>query len=85
MPLAEEKIEKYEGIAANLPVCIAKTPLSFSDNPNLKNAPRGFEITVKDIAYKSGSKFLVVYLGNILTMPGLPKIPNAVHMENENA
>ena len=55
------------------------------DNPNLKNAPRGFEITVKDIAYKSGSKFLVVYLGNILTMPGLPKIPNAVHMENENA
>ena len=85
LPLAEEKIEKYEGIAANLPVCIAKTPLSFSDNPNLKNAPRGFEITVKDIAYKSGSKFLVVYLGNILTMPGLPKIPNAVYMEDENA
>jgi formate--tetrahydrofolate ligase len=85
LPLAEEKIEKYEGIAANLPVCIAKTPLSFSDNPNLKNAPRDFEITVKDIAYKSGSKFLVVYLGNILTMPGLPKIPNAVHMEDENA
>ena len=58
-------------------VCIAKTQYSFSDDPALLNVPRSFKINVRDIEIKSGSGFVVVYLGDIITMPGLPKVPNA--------
>ena len=66
------------------PVCIAKTQYSFSDDPALLNVPSGFRITVRDIDVKSGCGFIVAYLGDIMTMPGLPRVPNAeaIHLEN---
>lgn len=66
---------------SNLQICIAKTQYSFSDNAKLLNAPTNFDVNVKDITISNGAGFIVVYLGNILTMPGLPKIPNAILME----
>lgn len=81
---AERKISFYENSGfINLPICIAKTQSSFSDDPKLLNAPRNFKLHVKDISLSNGAGFLVVYCGNILTMPGLPKIPAAVKMEDE--
>ncbi|MBE6376329.1 MAG: formate--tetrahydrofolate ligase [Lentisphaerae bacterium] len=62
---------------AAFPVCIAKTQYSFSDNPKLLNVPVNFTINVRDIEVKSGSGFIVAYLGDIITMPGLPATPNA--------
>jgi formate--tetrahydrofolate ligase len=63
------------------PVCIAKTQYSFSDDPKLLNVPGGFKINVRDMEIKSGSRFVVVYLGDIITMPGLPKVPNAERID----
>ncbi|MDO4813887.1 MAG: formate--tetrahydrofolate ligase [Gemella sp.] len=84
--LAEiSKIEKL-GLS-HLPICMAKTPLSLSDNPNLKGRPEGFTVKITDIKLKAGAGFVVVYTNQILTMPGLPKVPNAVKIdidENEN-
>ena len=67
----------------NLPICIAKTQSSFSDDSKLLNVPRNFTLHVKDIHLSNGAGFIVVLTGNILTMPGLPKVPAAVKMENE--
>ena len=64
-------------------ICIAKTPQSFSDDPSLLNAPEDFTLHVKEVTLSGGANFLVVLTGNILTMPGLPKIPQAVRMEEE--
>ncbi|MDL2287101.1 formate--tetrahydrofolate ligase [Eubacteriales bacterium OttesenSCG-928-G02] len=61
----------------NLPVCIAKTQYSFSDNPKLLGSPTGFNITVRDVKISAGAGFIVVLAGNIMTMPGLPKVPSA--------
>ena len=81
--LALEKLENIRKLGKdNLPVCIAKTPSSFSDNTTLLNAPRGFNIHVKDLKVSNGAGFVVVYTGNILTMPGLPKVPQAVKMQD---
>lgn len=83
--LAKEKIELYKNMGKdNLPICVAKTQSSFSDDPKLLNAPRGFKLHVKDLSLSNGAGFIVIYCGNILTMPGLPKIPAAVKMEDEN-
>ena len=78
------KLEALPEEYANYPVCIAKTQFSFSDDPKLLNVPSNFKINVRDIEVKSGSGFIVVYLGDIITMPGLPKVPNAevIHLEN---
>ena len=82
--LAKQKLELYKNMGKdNLPVCIAKTQSSFSDDAKLLNAPRGFKLHVKDLSLSNGAGFIVVYCGNILTMPGLPKIPAAVKMEDE--
>lgn len=71
---AKEKIKEIETLGySNLPICIAKTPLSFSDNPKLLGAPVDFDIHIRDIKLNSGAKFIVAYLGDILTMPGLSK------------
>ncbi|MHA0856298.1 formate--tetrahydrofolate ligase [Paenibacillus sp. CMAA1364] len=64
----------------NLPVCMAKTPYSFSDQPRLLGAPEGFTIHISDISISAGAGFIVVHTGNIVTMPGLPKSPAAEHM-----
>jgi len=61
----------------NLPICMAKTQSSLSDNPALKGRPMGFEMTVRKINPSAGAGFLVALTGNVLTMPGLPKRPAA--------
>lgn len=65
---------------SKLPVVIAKTQYSFSDDPALLGAPTGFKLHVRDVEYRGGAGFLVVLAGNMLLMPGLPKRPNAVGM-----
>lgn len=65
----------------NLPVCMAKTQYSFSDNPKLLGAPRGFKITVRDLRVSAGAGFIVALTGDIMTMPGLPKLPAALGMD----
>lgn len=65
----------------NLPICIAKTQYSFSDDPKKLGNPKNFSVTVQKIELKSGAGFIVCFLGNIIDMPGLPKIPNAVNMK----
>jgi formate--tetrahydrofolate ligase len=66
---------------ANLPVCIAKTQYSFSDEAPLIGAPEGFVIHVQNIRISAGAGFIVVLTGNIMTMPGLPKTPAAERID----
>ena len=75
--VAARKIAAFAPEYTQYPVCIAKTQYSFSDDPKLLNVPANFKIQVRDIDVKSGSGFIVAYLGDIITMPGLPKVPNA--------
>ena len=63
-----------------LPVVIAKTQYSFSDDATLLGAPTGFIVKIRDIEYRGGAGFLVALAGNMLLMPGLSKVPNAVKM-----
>ncbi len=73
-----KKIEKIEEMGyGNLPVCIAKTQYSFSDDPKNLECEDSFEISIRDIELKAGAGFIVVLAGKIMTMPGLPKIPSA--------
>ena len=85
---AKEKIATFiKNGWDKLPVCMAKTPLSLSDDDKVKGRPTGFNIHVKDLSISAGAGFIVAYTGNILTMPGLPKVPAAVNMgvdENGN-
>lgn len=60
-----------------MPVCMAKTQYSFSDNPSLLGAPKGFRITVQNLRVSAGAGFIVALTGDIMTMPGLPKVPSA--------
>lgn len=64
-----------------LPICMAKTQYSFSDNAALLGAPRGFRITVRNLKVSAGAGFLVALTGNIMTMPGLPKVPAAENID----
>ncbi|WP_203262081.1 formate--tetrahydrofolate ligase [Streptococcus uberis] len=64
-----------------LPVCMAKTQYSFSDNPNLFGAPSGFDITIREFVPKTGAGFIVALTGDVMTMPGLPKHPAALNMD----
>ena len=75
---ADKEISRIEDLPyTNLPICVAKTPYSFSDDPNLKITDTDYDITIKDIRINAGAGFIVAYTSNILTMPGLPKEPNA--------
>ena len=75
---AKKQLATIEGLGfSNLPVCMAKTQFSFSDNPALIGAPRGFNITIKDVKVCAGAGFIVAKTGDIMTMPGLPKVPSA--------
>lgn len=75
---AVKKLKQYtENGFGNLPVCIAKTQYSFSDNPDLLGAPCNFNFTIKDVNLSAGAGFIVCLAGDIMTMPGLPKIPVA--------
>lgn len=68
----------------NLPVCIAKTQYSLSDDPTLLGKPENFKITVRDVTLSAGAGFIVVLTGNIMTMPGLPKSPAALRIDCDN-
>jgi formate--tetrahydrofolate ligase len=79
---ASKEIQKYEKIGlGNLPVCMAKTQYSLSDDPKLLGRPKGFKITVSSVRASAGAGFLVVLTGNVMTMPGLPKVPAANKMD----
>ena len=79
--LTKTKIQDFIKHGWNkLPVCMAKTPLSLSDDPTLKGRPENFVTHITDISVSAGAGFVVVYTGNVLTMPGLPKVPAAVNM-----
>ena len=67
--------------ANNLPVCIAKTQYSLSDNPALLGRPKGFKLNVRDLRLSNGAGFVVVFTGDIMTMPGLPKKPSAENID----
>ncbi|PKM50641.1 MAG: formate--tetrahydrofolate ligase [Firmicutes bacterium HGW-Firmicutes-7] len=75
---ASKSIKKIEELGlSNLPVCIAKTQYSLSDNPKLLGRPSNFDITVSEISISAGAEFIVVLTGDVMTMPGLPKKPSA--------
>lgn len=79
---AKKQIEYLNDLGfGRLPVCIAKTQYSFSDDPHLLGAPSGFSVTVRNIKVSAGAGFLVVFTGDILTMPGLPKSPAAENID----
>lgn len=81
-PQAEKALKDVVALGGDkLPVCVAKTQYSLSDNPALLGAPRGFDITVRDVRISNGAGFVVVYTGNIMTMPGLPKVPAANNID----
>lgn len=81
-PQAEKALKDVVALGGDkLPVCVAKTQYSLSDNPALLGAPKGFDITVRDVRISNGAGFVVVYIGNIMTMPGLPKVPAANNID----
>lgn len=79
---AEKQIENLTELGFDkLPVCIAKTQYSFSDDPNALGAPSGFKINVRDVKVSAGAGFIVILTGQIMTMPGLPRVPHAEGMD----
>lgn len=76
------KIERIERLGfKHLPVCMAKTPASLTDNAKIKGRPTGFNITINDVKLRSGAGFVVAYANKVLTMPGLPKVPSALNID----
>ena len=81
-PAAMKQIRELEKFGLDkLPICMAKTQYSLSDNPSLLGRPEGFNITVKEVRVSNGAGFVVVLTGNVMTMPGLPKVPAANKMD----
>lgn len=77
-PAAKKQLAQLESLGfGNLPICVAKTQYSFSDDQTLLGAPRGFTLTVRNLKVSAGAGFIVALTGNIMTMPGLPKVPAA--------
>ena len=75
---AQKALKEIQALGGDrLPVCVAKTQYSLSDNPALLGRPKGFQITVRDMKLSNGAGFVVIYTGDIMTMPGLPKVPAA--------
>lgn len=82
LPAAKKQIVRLTDLGfSNLPICIAKTQYSFSDNPALLGAPEDFTVTVKNVKISAGAGFIVVLTGDIMTMPGLPKAPAAERID----
>ena len=83
---AEKALKEIEKLGyGNIPVCVAKTQYSLSDDPSKLGKPEGFKITVRDLKLSSGAGFVVALTGNILTMPGLPKCPAALNIDCDNS
>ena len=86
-PAASKMIEKLEAMGfGNLPVCMAKTQYSLSDDQTMLGRPEGFTVTVRDVYVSAGAGFVVVLTGSIMTMPGLPKVPaaNGIDFDEKN-
>ena len=82
-PKAIEQLKRYKELGfSNAYICMAKTPQSLTDDPKVLNSPKGFTITIREVNLSAGANFLVCLTGKILTMPGLPKVPAAVKMED---
>ena len=82
LPAAKKQIDTLTELGfGGLPICVAKTQYSFSDNPTLLGAPEGFTVTVKNVKISAGAGFIVVLTGDIMTMPGLPKSPAAERID----
>ncbi len=80
--IAEKAIRQIESMGLDkMPVCMAKTQYSLSDNPSLLGRPKGFDLTIRDVRVSAGAGFIVALTGNIMTMPGLPKEPAANKMD----
>ena len=75
--IAKEKLIRFQKHFPTYPLCIAKTQYSISDDKNLLGYPKNTTIHIRDLKVSNGAEFIVVYLGDIMTMPGLPKIPAA--------
>ena len=80
-----KKVEKIEKLGyGNLPICIAKTQYSFSDNAKNIECDEKFNININDVELKAGAGFIVIYTGKIMTMPGLPQTPAAENIDISN-
>ena len=85
-PGVKTKLKKLEAAGfGNVPVCMAKTQYSFSDDPKKLCAPEGFSVSVRDVKASAGAGFVVVYTGEIMTMPGLPKVPQATLIDVDDS
>ena len=77
-PAAQKEVERLTALGFDkMPICMAKTQYSFSDNPDLLGAPTGFTVTIRNVKVSAGAGFIVALTGEIMTMPGLPKVPAA--------
>ena len=84
--LAKAKLDQFtQWGCAQLPICVAKTQYSLSDDPRLLGAPRGWTLHVKDVSLSAGAGFVVVITGNIMLMPGLPKVSRAASIDVDDA
>lgn len=82
LPAAKKQIDRLEELGfGKMPVCMAKTQYSFSDDASLLGAPRGFTVTIRNIKVSAGAGFIVALTGDIMTMPGLPKVPAAERID----
>ena len=82
LPAAKKQIVKLTEMGyGNMPICVAKTQYSFSDDPTKLGAPEGFTVTVRNVKVSAGAGFIVVLTGDIMTMPGLPKVPAAMKID----
>jgi formate--tetrahydrofolate ligase len=85
LPVAQKQIEQLEKLGMDkVPVCMAKTQYSFSDDPTLLSAPKGWTLTVRNIKISAGAGFIVALTGDIMTMPGLPPVPAAEKIDVDN-
>ncbi|GHV19586.1 formate--tetrahydrofolate ligase [Spirochaetia bacterium] len=85
LPVAQKQIAQLEKLGMDkVPICMAKTQYSFSDNPDLKGAPKGWTLTVRNIKISAGAGFIVALTGDIMTMPGLPPVPSAEKIDVDN-
>jgi formate--tetrahydrofolate ligase len=85
LPNAQKQIAQLEKLGMDkVPICMAKTQYSFSDDPNLKGAPKGWTLTVRNIKISAGAGFIVALTGEIMTMPGLPPVPSAEKIDVDN-
>jgi len=83
---AAQKLADYESMGyGNYPICMAKTPLSLTENPDLKGCPTNFEVTIRDVKLSAGAGFVVAYLGDIMTMPGLTTRPAYFDVDIDDA